>query len=374
MIMMHAASMKAPLLPRATLVFFLLSPVASWAVDCGTDGWCPCPSGGRCLAGHATCEEACGLTGAANDDAAVLARRRNAFILQQQAQAAAAQAAARKREEERREREEREERERQQEFIRNRDEGVHLLRGIGTKVTENGGSELRGDTRVDTGIRELAPAKKERDLSGAGAAWKQLNCAAGIANDAFGALDVVQKPGREPDFDEFNYLSGEAVHALNGEPLGVECPKGAAAPRAYGAAAAVLYKHKYLQLLEHSQELASTLGRTITQRREAHARVVAAKKAAAVQAAPMEDAPPMRQAAESTQAAIEPGPAKVVKKKIDARAAALAAAREAERLEQELTRREDETRKELADAKDLAQKIEKGDPEALRRLEGGKKK
>ena len=196
------------------------------ATHCAGSSPCLCPDGSRPMAGcNDDCRVLCGLDsgGSRNSGRDYEAERRA------QEQAEAAQRAERERqaelERQRRAEEERrrqEEEERQAKFLRDRNEAAGTLRGsTGMRITPNvsGGSALRGST-VDTGIRELKPARETRDLGGAHAAWKQLNCAAAISGYAFAALSNSGKP----DYDEFRNLASEAMKALNGEPLGVQCP------------------------------------------------------------------------------------------------------------------------------------------------------
>jgi len=124
-------------------------------------------------------------------------------------------------EQQRREEDERrrqDEMQKQAKFLKDRNNTT--LRGsTGLVVTPNTpwGTPLRGST-VNTGIRDLKPAKEARDLGGKQVAWKQLHCAGYIAGYAMGAL---HKMG---DYQEFGTLSVEALKALDGGRPGVECP------------------------------------------------------------------------------------------------------------------------------------------------------
>ena len=161
----------------------------------------------------------------------------------QRAQAAAAAAAQRAEEQRRRDAELEQQRieadnkrrmeeiENQAKFNRDKAEAISTLKGsLGTSITSNGSgsSELKG-TLTDTGIKNLQPDQKSRDLEGPHAAWKQLHCAASIASDALAALQTSLNDPQH-DMDEFKYLSGEASNALNGQHLGVECPPAPAYP------------------------------------------------------------------------------------------------------------------------------------------------
>ncbi|MDD5303203.1 MAG: hypothetical protein PHS14_08845 [Elusimicrobia bacterium] len=150
--------------------------------------------------------------------------------------------------------------------------GSTVRRGSsGMRITANtaGATELRGGT-IDTGIREIEPARDRRDLGGKHAAWKQINCAAAISGQAFAALSNVDKP----DYDEFRNLTGEALNALNGGQLGMKCPAAPAVPSAYGTGGAERVAAQYKALLERGKTLVEDLGQTRAKRKEALDRLV----------------------------------------------------------------------------------------------------
>lgn len=348
------------------LALSLVLPSGASAVDCGEGAWCPCPSGGRCLGSHSTCEEACGLTQpgggsyrpASNGyDAAAAARN-----------AAAARAADLEAENARRAKDAQEKKEREEQFIRDRDASVGELRGVVGEKSFGSGSDpkLRGIGVVDTGLRDARPDRTSRgDLDGTHAAWKQLNCAAGIAGYALASLHLNEKsPRSEPEFKEFSYLSGEAINALTGETVGVECPAAAPLPHAYGKEGAERYKKDYLAMIEQSRKLADVLEKTVERRGAAQTRVFEAKK----RLTPLREAPavaiPQQRDAPPTEA-----PAKPEKKKGQAAELAAAALREAERQERELTRLEAETRRKLETAEQLTKEVEAGNDDAFSLLE-----
>lgn len=129
-----------------------------------------------------------------------------------------------------RERRAEEQRKKDADFIRNRDMAARSLKGsIGTSVVPNDGG-LKGSSTVDTGLKELRDSDRvARDVQGPHAAWKQLHCSAALSGYAMSALSkpVTGKPAasfQEPDFQEFSYLAGQALNALNGQALGVVCP------------------------------------------------------------------------------------------------------------------------------------------------------
>ena len=118
-------------------------------------------------------------------------------------------------------------------FIQERDSAV-LKGDTGTHFFGIGG--LKGSDSTDSELKGISAAKPEselRDLSGANAAWKQLNCAAAIAGDAIAALQTALD-GKSDERDEFKYLSSESSKALSGEALGVACPPPRALPSRNG--------------------------------------------------------------------------------------------------------------------------------------------
>lgn len=113
-----------------------------------------------------------------------------------------------------------EKRQKDAEFIRNRDATASTLKGsIGTTVSPNDGG-LKGSNTIDTGLKELhGNDRTARDVQGPQAAWKQLHCAAALSGYAFAAVKQAT-----PDYQESSFLLAQASNALNGEPMGVECP------------------------------------------------------------------------------------------------------------------------------------------------------
>jgi hypothetical protein len=124
-----------------------------------------------------------------------------------------------------------EQRKKNAEFIRDRDATARTLKGgaIGITAAPNDGG-LKGSSTHDTGLKELRGSDRAvRDVQGPQAAWKQLHCAAALSGYAFAALSkpVPGKPAENfqgPDYQEFSFLAGQALNALNGQPLGVACP------------------------------------------------------------------------------------------------------------------------------------------------------
>ncbi len=84
---------------------------------------------------------------------------------------------------------------------------------------------IRGNPEGDLQIRDLAPDRQTRNIP---TPWKQLHCATSIGQGAVSA-------GRNGNVEEVRYLGEETIKALNGDPLGVQCPANVPdPPRPYG--------------------------------------------------------------------------------------------------------------------------------------------
>jgi hypothetical protein len=203
-------------------------------------GWvgetmCACPGLSKPLGTNATCEDACygtrsspgggNATPGYDNEAAAAAER------QRQAEAEHIE----------RERLAEEKLQKDAKFIRDRDAAATTLKGgIGTSVAPNIGG-LKGSSRVDiglkgstveTGLKELRGSDRVvRDLRGPQAAWKQLHCAAALSGYAFAAIKKTT-----PDYQESSFLLEQAQKALEGQPLGVECPVTPPFPELHGRA------------------------------------------------------------------------------------------------------------------------------------------
>jgi len=146
-----------------------------------------------------------------------------------EAERRAREEAERQREENDRREQERRKAEQQKQFERDRDNAAKSLKGS----TSTGAFGLKGVAPADAGLR--APGERvDRDLVGRQAAWKQLHCAASILAPALAALQP--QPGKDPDFTEYRYLSSEALNALNGQRLGVQCAAAPPVPEISGRA------------------------------------------------------------------------------------------------------------------------------------------
>jgi hypothetical protein len=189
------------------------------------------------LRNHATCEEACyGTRSSTGGGNATPSYDYGAEQRAREAEADQAEAARLERE-----RRAKEKRENDAKFIRDRDAAATTLKGgIGTSVAPNSGG-LKGSSRVDgglkgssieTGLKELRGGDNVvRDLRGPQAAWKQLHCAAALSGYAFAAVKQTT-----PDYQESSFLLAEAQKALEGQPLGVECPVTPPFPELHGRA------------------------------------------------------------------------------------------------------------------------------------------
>ncbi len=82
---------------------------------------------------------------------------------------------------------------------------------------------LKGVSPEEAGaaIETAPPDASSRDVS---TTTKQLTCAADITNYALKHVsNIVSGTGSQTDMDEIKYLAGEAVNALQGDPIGVQC-------------------------------------------------------------------------------------------------------------------------------------------------------
>ena len=237
---------------------------------------CRCPNGmGECLNGYPSCEAACGLVGGTNQNQVNWWRwqqyQRQLQIQQQQIEEERLKREKRKKELDEQVQTEansrkKENEEKNQAFIRQRN--ATTLKGeVGGE-----GLGLKGGV-VDTGIKDLKPEGNVRDLGGAGDAWKQLNCAAYISGGALAALSQ-----KDPDFSGFDYLAGEAVTALDGGRLGVQCPSAPPMPGAYGKGGYESYQARYKAALEHARKLAKDMENTHKKRKKALRRLIKAKE------------------------------------------------------------------------------------------------
>lgn len=120
-----------------------------------------------------------------------------------------------------------EEQERKEKFIRDRNK-VKLRGSSGMSITPNtsDGSGLKGSSSSETGLRGAKPASN-RDQGKQATAWKQLHCASSVTGFALRAL-------QGGDLEEFGDLSVQALKALDGGRMDVECPATPAMPTPKG--------------------------------------------------------------------------------------------------------------------------------------------
>jgi hypothetical protein len=117
------------------------------------------------------------------------------------------------------------------------------LKGVGAGTIKDKNTPFFGLKGVgDTGIKDIAPARNPRDVS---TAWKQLHCATEISGYAL--ADATKLDG-QIDLDEVRYLAGEAISALHGESLGVQCSEAPPMPKTYSQRQ--LDPSRYLPLYE----------------------------------------------------------------------------------------------------------------------------
>lgn len=129
-----------------------------------------------------------------------------------------------------RQRREAEQKRAQEEFLREVQAAAGQLKGVSGDELELKGV---GDNTAFFGLKGISPNEaaphintsrpdaSARDLS---TASKQLTCAFSITNYALTHVsNVVAGTGTDADMDEIKYLAGEAVNALQGDPVGVQC-------------------------------------------------------------------------------------------------------------------------------------------------------
>ena len=245
---------------------------------------CRCPNGmGECLNGYPSCEAACGLVGGYNNQNQNWLNWRRWQMYQQQL---LIQERIRKEQLKRERRQKELDEQAQTEANRRKEETETQKRAFiqdrdatTLKGSLGSGLGLKGGI-VDTGIEGLKPEANVRDLGGAGAAWKQLNCAAYISGGAMTALTQ-----NAPDFSEFGYLANEAVKALNGDRLGVQCPSAPAMPDAYGKAGYERYEARYKAALEKAKKFAKEM-KIVREEREKNLRKLIKAKEKVIKLSP----------------------------------------------------------------------------------------
>lgn len=173
-------------------------------------------------------------------------------IRRQQEEAARAAEAERKRKEAEkaeRERQEAEIRERQAEFERQKQDAVDHLKGIGKgggetlKLNPDHTFGLKGlDKPEDTHLKPIGPRSSRS--GNPTTVWQQLHCAFELT--AF-AADAARKYG--PGSEDFMVDVAQALKALDGEPLEVECSKAPPMPKARSSVPPEQAKEQVKELL-----------------------------------------------------------------------------------------------------------------------------
>lgn len=161
--------------------------------------------------------------------------------------------------------EKREKDEKDAKFISDRDEAARHLKGSSGFSTPHlkgvSSSELKGSSNNPFGLKD---AVRDTGLKGSStsreaqkkqvAAWKQVHCAASIAQYALAALQT------KGDYDEFGSLSVEAFKAMDGQQTNVECKQAPAFPNMNGK---VVNMDRVIgterQLLERATEIAERM-------------------------------------------------------------------------------------------------------------------
>lgn len=252
----------------------------------------------------------------------------------------------------------------QQKYIKERDAAP--LKGVGTGTNFFGGP--KGAAPASAGIKDLKPATSAPGLDGPGASWKRLNCAAFVTSTAIGKLNDLQ-----PDYDEFNYLAGQASNALDGGEVGVVCPQAGAMPKFSKGPDLMLERFK--TLLARSRASAAALQKAQVQQKSALDNLIAAKKELAQlkgggDAATQKEIATLvaqRQALgpSTLKPASAPPPPGAKKPKVDAAAAVAAAERalaEAQRSREVSEASQRKSKAELDKYGKVAGALEKGEP------------
>lgn len=145
-----------------------------------------------------------------------------------EAERRAQEEAQRKREEDERIEAQRQQAERDRKFKEARDAAAKGLKS----ATPGGNTNTFGLKGASPSASELRTAdpRVDRDLTGQRAAWKQIHCAVSILSPALAALK--SPDGKPIDFNEYRYLANEALNALNGQRLGVQCAPAPEMPQA----------------------------------------------------------------------------------------------------------------------------------------------
>lgn len=194
---------------------------------------CACPGVSKPLGNAANCEEACyGRRSSPGGGASSDTRARDEARAREESEARAREEAEAAERERIAEAKRKKEEEADAKFIRDRDAAANTLKGsTGTTNPDHFG--LKGSS--DFGLRDAVAepglkgsTRSKPDPSKQAAAWRQLHCAASI----FGyALSALQTKG---DYDEYGTLSVEAMKALEGKRLTVECKSAPSVPSVGG--------------------------------------------------------------------------------------------------------------------------------------------
>lgn len=195
---------------------------------------CACPGASKPLGNAADCNEACFGRRSSSGGASSDTRARDEARAREEAEARAreeAEAAERDRVAEEKRKKDKEEKD--AEFIRDRDEAANTLKGsTGTTNPNDFGLKGSGNYGLRDAVAEpglKGSTTSNPDPSKQAAAWRQLHCAASIFSYALSALQT------KGDYDEYGTLSVDAMKALEGKRLSVECKSAPSVPSVRGA-------------------------------------------------------------------------------------------------------------------------------------------
>lgn len=219
------------------LAVFLLSitiPATARAQKPVGEVMCACPGVSKPLGSAANCEDACyGRRSSPPGGTSTDTRARDEARAREEADARAreeAEAAERERIAEAKRKKDKEEKDAK--FIRDRDEAANTLKGsTGTTNPNDFGLKGSGNYGLRDAVAEpglKGSTTSSPDPSKQAAAWRQLHCAASIFSYALSALQT------KGDYDEYGTLSVEAMKALEGKRLSVECKSAPSVPSVGG--------------------------------------------------------------------------------------------------------------------------------------------
>jgi len=217
--------------------------------------------------------------------------------------------------------------------------GDPQLKGVGGNTPFFG---LKGVEPKDSGLKPVQPAGVSPSLL---TAWKELRCAAVIAEASIGHGESATTPA---DVQEIHYLAGQAMTALNGGKLEVACDPQAPNPTFHLASLPPRITVIYQAMFAIVEKKAEVLVLTRQQHPLARAKTEAARKQ--VEALNQES----KKSGAAPAAVVTPD---VKEQRRSAMAAALAALKKAETSEAQLTATEADAQLHLAEARKINDKL-----------------